>query len=90
MIDPEVNRGLSVSIQASRSNLKEVFEMREKVLLETDYIDDPDRPGVVMPLDTIPKKIEWAYRVSLMDTDYHYELMVETPSALLGIDTQSL
>ncbi len=88
MIYPEVNHGLSASVQANRGNLREVFQKRALVLLETDYIDDPLRPGVVMPLDTIPKKMEWGYRVGLMDREYHHRLMVDLPERLLGIDTQ--
>ncbi len=88
MIDPKVNHGLSASVQANRENLKEVFRKRALVLLETDYIDDPLRPGVVMPLDTVPKKMEWGYRTGLIDGEYHHQLMVDLPGRLLGIDTR--
>ncbi|MCK5773360.1 MAG: TatD family hydrolase [Thermoplasmata archaeon] len=88
MIHPGVNHGLSASVQANRKNLKEVFTNRALVLLETDYIDDPLRPGFVMPLDTIPKKMEWGYRTGLMDDEYHRRLMVDLPDRVLGIDTQ--
>ena len=88
MIHPEVNHGLSASVQASRGNLREVFKARALVLLETDYIDDPLRPGVVMPLDTVPKKMVWGYRTGLMDDEYHRQLMVDLPDRILGIDTQ--
>jgi predicted urease superfamily metal-dependent hydrolase len=27
-------------------------------MLETDYIDEPTRPNVVMPCDTVPKRVK--------------------------------
>jgi TatD-related deoxyribonuclease len=26
-------------------------------MLETDYIDDPERPGMMMPVTTVPNKV---------------------------------
>ena len=55
--------------------------------IEVDYIDESERPDVVMPPDTVPKKITWAYRKGIIDRDIHRRLMVDIPRDVLGIDT---
>ena len=84
--DPSKNMGLSVSMQARRSNLEKALSNDFDFLLETDFIDENDRPNVVMPPDTVPKKIEWAYRKDLLDSEKHHHLMVDLPKKILGID----
>lgn len=87
--DPGISRGFSVSMQARRKNLEEALSRHFTFLLETDYIDDPARPNVVMPPDTVPKKIAWCHRRGLLDRDLHEKLMVELPERVLGMDTTS-
>jgi TatD-related deoxyribonuclease len=84
---PDSNRGISVSVQARRSNIEKGLSKGLEFLLETDYIDDLERPDVVMPPDTVPKKIEWAYRRGLIDEIKHERLMIELPKRILGVDT---
>jgi len=88
LVQPDINLGMTPSVQASRSNLKEALPLGQDLFLETDYIDDPNRPGVVMPLDTVAKKVKWAYRTGLMDADMHHRLMVELPGRICGIDME--
>ena len=85
--DPDVNLGISVSVTASRSNLKEALSSPHDFLLETDYIDDRSRPDVVLPPDMVPKKVRWAYRGGLLDERRHEALMVHFPKRVMGLDT---
>lgn len=84
---PEMGLGISVSMQARKKNLEMALEKDLDFLLETDYIDESERPDVVMPPDTVPKKISWAYRKGIIDQDIHRRLMVDIPWDVLGIDT---
>lgn len=58
------HHGLLPSVIAGRSNIRPAIEKARaageagRFLLETDYIDEPTRPNVVMPCDTVPKRIK--------------------------------
>ncbi|MGA1820900.1 MAG: TatD family hydrolase [Thermoplasmatota archaeon] len=86
MVDPSFNKGLSVSVLSSRKNIRAGLSYGPEFLLETDYIDSRQRPDVVMPPDTVPKKIKWAYRTGLMDESVHARMMIDHPERVFGID----
>lgn len=58
------HHGLVPSVIAGRSNLRPAIDKARaageagRFLLETDYIDEPTRPNVVMPCDTVPKRVK--------------------------------
>lgn len=57
------HHGLIPSVIAGRSNIRPAIEKSREAgapgrfMLETDYIDEPTRPNVVMPCDTVPKRV---------------------------------
>ena len=56
--------------------------------METDYIDDPDRPGAVLGPKTVPKRTAW-----LAERGYDealYRAHVETPARVYGVDTETM
>ncbi|HUT28110.1 MAG TPA: TatD family hydrolase [Methanomassiliicoccales archaeon] len=57
LITPEECRGLYPSILASRPSVNEAFGKGDRFLLETDYFDDPERPGAVLAITTVPKRM---------------------------------
>jgi TatD-related deoxyribonuclease len=79
--------GLSASMLCRKDFLREMLIDGTYPLLETDYIDDPSRPDVVLPPDSVPKKVRWARETGLLDDDAQYELMVLAPRRIYGIDT---
>ena len=50
------NYGLMPSVLASEKNITSALKKGTRFLLETDYIDDPNRPGAVLGPKTVPKK----------------------------------
>ena len=52
----EENHGLMPSVLASRRFCREAAAKGDRFMLETDYLDDPRRPGAVMALTTVPKR----------------------------------
>jgi len=55
--------------------------------IETDFIDDPDRPGAVFGPRTVPRRTNW-----LAEEGYEEPLRrahVETPARVYGVDTES-
>lgn len=55
-ISPAENHGLLPSIIASKSNVATAIEKGSRFLMETDFIDEPTRPNVVMPPHSVPKR----------------------------------
>jgi len=49
--------GVMPSIPASKKAIREALGKGDRFMLETDYIDDPERPGAVMSVNTVPKKV---------------------------------
>ena len=50
------NFGLMPSVIASENNFFSALQKGTRFMLETDYIDDPSRPGAVLDPKTIPRK----------------------------------
>jgi TatD-related deoxyribonuclease len=55
--------------------------------METDFIDDPDRPGAVLGPKTVPKRVEWLVEEGYEDAMSRAH--VETPARVYGIDTEA-
>jgi TatD-related deoxyribonuclease len=55
--------------------------------METDFVDDADRPGAVMGPKTVPRRVRW-----LLDEGHESAMRtahVETPRDVYGIDTEA-
>ena len=57
LVTPEESRGLYPSVLASRENVHEALSKGDRFLLETDFMDDPERPGAVLAITTVPKRM---------------------------------
>ena len=80
-------RGPVKSVLADKDELEIAVESDEQFLMETDYIDDPDRPGAVLGPKTVPRRVRW-----LLENGYEDAVRtahVETPEAVYGIDTEA-
>lgn len=55
-ISPDENHGLLPSIIASKSNVMTAIRKGSRFLMETDFIDEPSRPDVVLPPHSVPKR----------------------------------
>ncbi|QLH75672.1 MAG: TatD family hydrolase [Methanomassiliicoccales archaeon] len=58
LVLPEESRGLMPSVLASKNAVQEALSKGDRFLLETDYMDDPARPGAVLGIATVPKRIK--------------------------------
>jgi TatD-related deoxyribonuclease len=80
-------RGPVPSVISHKDELKTACERDVPFLMETDFIDDPDRPGAVLGPQTVPKRVEW-----LVEEGYEEAMVrahVETPARVYGIDTEA-
>lgn len=56
-------------------------------MMETDFLDDPDRPGAVLGPRTVPRRVDWLRDVG--HTEAVRTAHVETPAEVYGIDTEA-
>ena len=71
--------GIMPSIPASRRAIREALEKGDRFMLETDFIDDPERPGVVMPPDTVPKRVKGMLSNGEMRTETAWRIGHDIP-----------
>ncbi|AKH98187.1 TatD family hydrolase [Halanaeroarchaeum sulfurireducens] len=77
--------GVTKSVMARKEYLETAIEVDEPFLMETDFVDDPDRPGAVMGPKTVPRRVDW-----LLESGHEPAVRtahVETPETVYGIDT---
>lgn len=58
LVTDEETYGVMPSIPASKTNVKTaIWKGTDRFMIETDYIDDPEKPGAIMSVTTVPKKV---------------------------------
>jgi TatD-related deoxyribonuclease len=79
--------GPTPSVMCRKEWLREAAERGEPFLMETDFVDDPDRPGAVMGPKTVPR------RTRMLRSEGYDDAIrvahVETPARVYGIDTEA-
>ena len=79
--------GATPSVIGRKEALEAAAESGEPFLMETDFIDDPDRPGMVLGPRTVPRRVTWLREAGYDDAMRRAH--VETPAAVYGIDTEA-
>jgi TatD-related deoxyribonuclease len=77
--------GVTKSVMAEKDYLETAIETGDPFLMETDFVDDPDRPGAVMGPKTVPRRVDWLLEQG--HDDAVRTAHVETPETVYGIDT---
>lgn len=75
------------SVMSEKDRLRRAAEAGAPFLMETDFIDDPDRPGAVLGPKTVPRRVRW-----MLENGYEEAVRnahVETPARVYGIDTET-
>ncbi len=85
---PEENQGLFPSVLASKSNIKKALEKGNRFTMETDYIDDPRRPGAVLSLKTVPKRTKAFLQNGIMSEEDAWKIHKENPEKVYGIEVE--
>jgi TatD-related deoxyribonuclease len=79
--------GAVPSVLADEDNLEAAADGGEPFMMETDYLDDPDRPGAVLGPKTVPRRVEWLLEQGREDAVRTAH--VATPASVYGVDTES-
>lgn len=74
------------SVMSEKDRLRVAAEAGKPFLMETDFVDDPDRPGAVMGPKTVPRRVRWLREEG--HDDAVRTAHVETPRSVYGIDTR--
>ena len=77
--------GPTPSVMSEKERLLTAAETGEPFLMETEFVDDPDRPGAVLGPKTVPRRVRW-----LLEEGHDGAVArahVETPKHVYGIDT---
>jgi TatD-related deoxyribonuclease len=81
----EDTKGLVPSILAKETLIAEALKGAPRFLLETDYIDDPKRPGAVLGPATVPKKTRAWLANGLLSQDAANVIHKALPEKTYGI-----
>jgi len=79
LILEDENYGLMPSVLASKKNIIAAANKGSRFMLETDYIDDPKRPGAVLGPKTIPKKTFSLLESGVLTEDQVFKIHKENP-----------
>ncbi|MFC7230799.1 TatD family hydrolase [Saliphagus sp. GCM10025308] len=79
--------GVTPSVMSEKDRLETAAEAGDPFLMETDFVDDPDRPGAVLGPKTVPRRVSWLLEEGHEDAVRNAH--VETPQLVYGIDTEA-
>jgi TatD-related deoxyribonuclease len=86
-IDSKITRGLTPSVLIGKGALEELLETAKSCshgfLLETDYMDDPRRPGAVLGPKTVPKRTNQLLNMGI-DEELLWKAHKDLPEKLYG------
>jgi TatD-related deoxyribonuclease len=89
LVMEEENCGLFPSILAKRTFTQEALGKGARFFLETDYLDDLRRPGVVLPIVTVPKRTISLMQSGQMSEEQAFKIHVDNPMRVYGIEVRS-
>jgi TatD-related deoxyribonuclease len=84
-IEFEENYGLMPSVLASKKNISAAIRKGTRFLMETDYIDDPRRPGAVLGPKTVPKRTNELIESGRITDEELYQIHKVNPEKTYGI-----
>ncbi len=89
-LPPEERSGLTASFLAKRDLVRQALRDPGPWFLETDFLDDPTRPGVALPLDTVARRVRALWTNPALpgvDTEAALRVpFVEAPQRIYGLD----
>jgi TatD-related deoxyribonuclease len=85
LIRSDENFGLMPSVLASKKNIIMALQKGSRFLMETDYIDDPRRPGAVLGPKTVPQLTKKLVENGVMSQDQLFKVHKENPEKTYSI-----
>ena len=85
LVLPEENFGLMPSVLANKKNIRKAIKKGTRFMMETDYIDDPKRPGAVLGPKTVPRRTHELLEKELATEEDLSKIHKENPEKTYGI-----
>jgi len=86
LVLPNEAHGVVPSVLAREDHLREALRKGGAFLMETDYIDDPRRPGAVLGPATVPRKTARLRNLGVMTEEDADRIHRQLPAATYGIE----
>jgi TatD-related deoxyribonuclease len=81
-VTPEETYGVMPSIPASRSLIREALSKGSRFMIETDFIDDPNKPNAIMAVTSVPKRINGLHQSGELSEEQIHRMCVDIPNNL--------
>lgn len=88
LVKDEENHGLFPSILAKEDNITDAIDKGNRFLMETDFLDDPERPGAVLGIKNVPKKTKNLLKKGILTEDDAWTIHKDNPEEVYGIEIQ--
>ena len=85
LIRPEENYGLFPSVLASKEPTKEALLKGSRMMLETDFLDEPSRPGAVLNITTVPKRTAALLATGEMTEEAAFRIHKDNPEKVYNV-----
>lgn len=82
------NFGLFPSVLSSKKNIKEAAGKGSRFMMETDFLDDPRRPGAVMAPATVPKRTKAMLENGVFTEEIIFKIHKDWPEKIYGIEIE--
>ena len=86
LVDVCEKLGIMPGVLAGKGAIEEALEQGTRFMLETDYIDDPERPGAVLGPKTIPRKT--LKLIEQYGEEPFWKVHKETPEMVYDVDIE--
>ncbi len=86
LVDMKLNSGLFPSVLASEKNIIEAVHQGTRFMMETDFLDDPNRPGAVLGVKTVPKRTHKLLNDNILTEEDIYVIHQENPKKVYGME----
>ncbi|MFW6064010.1 MAG: TatD family hydrolase [Candidatus Natronoplasma sp.] len=87
-VDREENHGLFPSVLANEENIEKAISKGNRFMLETDYLDDPNRPGAVLGIKNVPKKTFKLHEKGILKEEDIWTIHKENPEEVYGVNIE--
>ena len=81
-VTSEETHGVMPSIPASRSLIREAISKSDRFMIETDFIDDPQKPNAIMAVTSVPKRINGLHQSGELSEEQIHRICVDIPDSL--------
>jgi len=86
LVDPALNHGLLPSVIVGKDQAERAIAQGTRFLMETDYMDDPRRPGGVLGPKTVPRRTFELLEKGLANESQMRVVHAENPRKAYGVD----